>query len=277
MDKAIFKLSFENPAEEFWFEQNQYGHLYDVPAPEPERYGGIIVFSFKFPELDDSTHLEIAVHSEGVNITRSLSFLTNFARFYPLLRHGAVYAAYQFIEDSFHLNDYEIPLLRKLIAPYLDELILEAYLGSWNFEANLSESRITLLSGFRSKEDFEALAKRFFSDGFTVFHTRVVGFRYRIISFVDQQGNLTLKVGDEVHLHRDYGNPHDNYAVAVIAQNGKQIGYLRRTIAYHIGHMMDQGVLLRAKVAALLADSRYDDEKVFIEIKRWVPGSEKGL
>ncbi len=268
MDRALFELHFRNMARRMWFEQNSYGHLYDIPHDKIfDEVVGVPLFSFDFPDFPESVELRF-IKQGDVNITRSAYFLTNFARVYPMLEYGAVYAAYRFIEESFHLNETEIPLFKKLIAPHLNELVLEAYLGSWDQQKAMESRTISAIAGIRYEDDLKALARDFFGENFMRLRTRIVGFRYRKDSFIDLDGSITLTRGQDVYLHRDYGNPHDNYAVAVLAGNGKMIGYIRRTIAWHLAYRMDQGDIFRARIAVILNDTFRDDEKIYIEITK---------
>ncbi len=267
--KAIFKLAFGGIGSAFWFGQDEYGHLVPIEEPSAPLTGGVNLFSFRFNDLEGVTAELNMFRDRELNTARSIYFLSNLARTYPYLERGAVTVAYETIEEHWHLNDCEINIIKKLLSDYMPELVIESYLGVWHFdEGGIEKSNIARIMGFRRRDDYEKFVSDFFSDDFSRMRTRVVGFRYRKHSFMSQNGEFELSIGAPVYLHRDYSNPHDNYAVAVLYENGEMLGWLRRTIAYHIGYLIDKGMLLKGRIAAVLPNALKDDEKVYIEISR---------
>jgi len=62
--------------------------------------------------------------------------------------------------------------------------------------------------------------------------------------------------GDRVILKREPENPHDENAVAVLRENGEQIGYLSRDHAEWVADVMDKGKEVKAKIALLTGGKR---------------------
>ena len=102
-----------------------------------------------------------------------------------------------------------------------------------------------------------------------VFHTKIAGVtfsnegentqnRQRIIAELCQKGGLDEDT--ELILRRDPHNPHDQNAVAVLAPDGRQLGFLPAETAKNVAPHMDHGVIYRAFVTSVTggdADSWY--------------------
>lgn len=80
------------------------------------------------------------------------------------------------------------------------------------------------------------------------FYARVVGTRYD-----DRPENLkTLHVGDEVYLLREKENSNDPNAIRVVTIEGKDLGYLRRTLAEMLAPRIDKGLHISAHVSFIM-------------------------
>ncbi len=62
-----------------------------------------------------------------------------------------------------------------------------------------------------------------------------------------------LQVGEQLHLRREPGNPHDRYAVAVWFRN-EHLGYIPRRENRTLAQLLDQGEHLEATIVRLLED-----------------------
>jgi single-stranded-DNA-specific exonuclease len=83
------------------------------------------------------------------------------------------------------------------------------------------------------------------------FHTKIAG-----VSFEGRQDVIAgLRVGAELELHREPGNPHDPNAIAVHYGN-LQLGFFNRKMAAHLAPLMDAGARYRARIASLTGGSR---------------------
>lgn len=60
-----------------------------------------------------------------------------------------------------------------------------------------------------------------------------------------------LQVGEQLHLRREPGNPHDRYAVAVWFRN-EHLGYIPRRENRTLAGLLDQGERLEASIVRLL-------------------------
>ena len=89
-----------------------------------------------------------------------------------------------------------------------------------------------------ARDDYASIAE---ADSFV---TKAVG-----VTFEGRQDVVSqLQAGDELLLERDYENDYDPNAVAILRENGDQLGYIRRQIAAHIAPLMDEGVGYSARV-----------------------------
>ena len=107
------------------------------------------------------------------------------------------------------------------------------------------------------------------SDRSIMFYTKIAGVtfdnvgantqnRQRIISELCRKGEL--RAGTELTLKRDPQNPYDTNAVAVIAPDGRQLGYLPREVAGRVSPDIDAGAHYTAFVETVTggdADSLY--------------------
>jgi hypothetical protein len=62
-----------------------------------------------------------------------------------------------------------------------------------------------------------------------------------------------LRVGEQLHLKRESGNPHDRYAVAVWFKN-EHLGYIPRRENRTLARLMDQGEQLETTIVRLLEE-----------------------
>lgn len=101
--------------------------------------------------------------------------------------------------------------------------------------------------------------------------------RQRIIAQLSRNG--ILEHGAELTLRRDPTNPYDSNAVAVIAPDGRQLGFLPRNVAEKASPDMARGARYKAYVAAVTggdADSMYGiNLKIVTEEVQTTPVSEK--
>ncbi|MDH5631893.1 MAG: HIRAN domain-containing protein [Gammaproteobacteria bacterium] len=77
-------------------------------------------------------------------------------------------------------------------------------------------------------------------------HSPVAGFRYYNGPFLQAD----LRIGDELSLCREPGNPHDRRAVSVFLDNWK-LGYVPRRHNVAVSQMLDRGETLRAHICGL--------------------------
>lgn len=79
------------------------------------------------------------------------------------------------------------------------------------------------------------------------FHTKVAG-----VTFEDRPKVLvTLKEGDGLRIERDKANEYDENAIAVLTEDGRQVGYLNRRLAKALAPVMDEGAAYSAVVTEL--------------------------
>lgn len=78
----------------------------------------------------------------------------------------------------------------------------------------------------------------------------VVGESYR------QDAIRRCREGHRVVLKREPENPHDANAVAVLRENGEQIGYLSRDNAEWVAEVMDKGKQVEAKIKRITGGTR---------------------
>ena len=62
--------------------------------------------------------------------------------------------------------------------------------------------------------------------------------------------------GDRVVLKREPENPYDENAVAVLRENGEQIGHLSRDHAEWVARVIDEGKKVEAKIKRILGGTR---------------------
>jgi hypothetical protein len=74
----------------------------------------------------------------------------------------------------------------------------------------------------------------------------LAGFRYHAAAEVWEQ----LRVGDELELEREAGNPHDANAVGV-SWRGRRLGYVPRRDNTALAWSLDRGDVLRARISRL--------------------------
>ncbi len=86
-----------------------------------------------------------------------------------------------------------------------------------------------------------------------IFYTKAAGVtfegRQQIIRNLNRQG--LLDPGSELILRREPNNPYDRFAVAIIASNGQQIGYLPKDCARQVSMNMANGMRYRAFVGSV--------------------------
>ncbi len=76
-----------------------------------------------------------------------------------------------------------------------------------------------------------------------------------------------LRIGDEVVLVREPGNPYDANAVRV-DWNGHVLGYLPRTDNAHVARQLDRGSPLRARIARL---GKYRNHRLKLDVDVYLP------
>ena len=82
--------------------------------------------------------------------------------------------------------------------------------------------------------------------------------------------------GDRVILQREPENPHDENAVAVLREDGEQIGYLSRDNAEWVAERMDKGRQVEAKIKLLIGGTKDKPTRgVVIEVDTTPPKTEK--
>ena len=85
--------------------------------------------------------------------------------------------------------------------------------------------------------------------------TKIVGVTFENEDGTQRQANLealeesTFPIPVELHWEED--NVYDPHAVAVFGPNGKQLGYLHRTLAYSISQMIDANYEIQASITQL--------------------------
>ena len=93
-----------------------------------------------------------------------------------------------------------------------------------------------------------------------IFYTKLAG-----VTFSNENGNTEnrqsiirqlhrrglLDDGTELSLRPEPNNPYDDHAVAVFAQDGRQLGYLPQTISYQVFGDMAKGKKYRAFVSCV--------------------------
>jgi hypothetical protein len=91
------------------------------------------------------------------------------------------------------------------------------------------------------------------------FRTKVVGVTFPNNDGTHRQKIISkCKVGEKVQLHRDHGNSHDQYAIAVLRETGEQIGFIAKEVAFRHEGMndlaphIDQGGEVSAKIVNLI-------------------------
>ena len=85
------------------------------------------------------------------------------------------------------------------------------------------------------------------------FYTKIAGVtfegRQRVIADLNRRG--ALNPGVELILRREPTNPYDQYAVAVFAPSGQQLGYLSKDCARQVSINMASGTRYHAFVGAV--------------------------
>jgi single-stranded-DNA-specific exonuclease len=98
----------------------------------------------------------------------------------------------------------------------------------------------------------------------------IVGESYR------QDAIRHCRQGDRVILRREPENPHDANAVAVLREDGEQIGYLSRDHAVWVAERMDKGRQVEAKIKLLTGGTKDKPTRgVVIEVDTTPPKTEK--
>jgi len=71
-----------------------------------------------------------------------------------------------------------------------------------------------------------------------------------------------LSEGDQVIFKREYDNEHDPNAIAVLTDDGKQIGYIGWLRAEQLAPQMEAGYLIQATVGFIENPADYDDSDI---------------
>jgi len=225
-------------------------------------------FLFDYEEIASKARLFLSSEGGSYPLSpKNFAFLVNLARILAYARAGALFKVACWLEYRLAPDEHLLHLAGTLLEPVLENLAIEAYLGSFSeFSQNGPLARI--LGGLI--EDIDELARKFFKKA-EIFYTRVVGFRFREDRFtVVRHGEekLILNAGDDVFLVREPQNRADPNAVAVIWINGEKLGYLRRTIARYLAPVMDQGGLFVGKIACVLAHYRDPNDRIYLRIEK---------
>ncbi len=147
--------------------------------------------------------------------------------------------------------------------PWVDENLLEVIKGVWGEKVYKNLVVEVMLGSFSEEdlpvsEDPEKLARELFEEG-GIYHTRVVGIRYRLNDLEDDEDNLKVKEGDKVYVVWEQGNEHDENALSVYHSSGVKMGYIRRTISkILVGKVKDAGHL-EGKVSLIWEEEYYPE------------------
>lgn len=104
------------------------------------------------------------------------------------------------------------------------------------------------------------------------FYTRVVGIKYHL---KDEEEIAQLTVGSDLVFWRDVKNHYDENAIAVYTKEGKQLGYLRKTLAAILAPQMDKGQQFKVKVAVVLDEGFDANERLNVLVERVAKAPEK--
>ena len=146
---------------------------------------------------------------------------------------------------------------------WVDEDLLEVVKGVWSEKIYKNLVVEVLLGSFSNEElpiseDPEGLARELFEEG-GVYHTRVVGLRYRIEKLKDDEGKLKVKEGDKVYVVWEQGNEHDENALAVYHMSGVKMGYIRRTISKILVEKVKDTGHLEGEVSLIWEEEYYPE------------------
>ena len=96
------------------------------------------------------------------------------------------------------------------------------------------------------------------------FHTKAVG-----VSFEGRQAvAATLVPGDMLQVERRANNAYDTNAMALVASNGRQVGFLRRQIAAVLAPEADSGTVYEARVLAVTGGGEGRSLGVNVQVSR---------
>lgn len=103
----------------------------------------------------------------------------------------------------------------------------------------------TLRSGFFDKNAFRRKSREIL-----VLKTAVAGLQFHVDENSDEGRKLleSLIPGTELHLFRDTGNEHDEWAISVYTTDDKELGYVTRFKNETIARLMDYGKVFHAYV-----------------------------
>ncbi len=236
----------------------------------PQPGGTEQVQSFDFEEIERQASLRVSGEQGPSALRRDhFAFLVRLAKNLTYLEAGMHHKVAGWLclmqgKDLSHLN-----LLRFLLsAETRQNLFLEHALGSFH----PSDEDINVLAALLPEPpgDLNDFARDWYRDA-RVFHTRVVGFRYRIDRFLKRKNGedlLSIRPGDDVFVVREPENSHDGNAITFFHRNGEKLGYVRQNIARYLAPVMDAGALYSARVTATLGLYRDADELVHLRVER---------
>ncbi|MCL6559570.1 MAG: HIRAN domain-containing protein, partial [Firmicutes bacterium] len=96
------------------------------------------------------------------------------------------------------------------------------------------------------------------------FYSRVVGIQYE-----NRWKNVKeLKIGEEVLLLRESWNPYDPNAIRVFTTTGKDLGFIRRTLAEMLAPKIDKGMQYEAEVAFAWDGGDAEGRWIYLKVKK---------
>jgi len=105
-----------------------------------------------------------------------------------------------------------------------------------DLDAVLADGRLLIDRLFARADDYTGAELRGIEDAWS-FYTKVAG-----VTFEGRQALLPeIRAGQVLRLVREPANPHDPHAVAIVTENGRQVGYLSARLAGRLAPSMDAG------------------------------------
>lgn len=203
-----------------------------------------------------------------------LLHLTRLFRGLAQIRAGLTLVALRTLRFLRFASEWEITLLREaLTADESMNLLAEALLGNWQEPDTAGRAPLLTLAGIDDAATDEQVCRevgRWYGSA-RRWATRVVGFKFRADRFLREEAGREISriaPGDACLLVREHHNRVDPNAIAVIHETGERLGYLRCDIAAHLAPHLDRGMLLAARVTALLPAYYPLDDRVHIVLER---------
>ncbi|HHV78326.1 MAG TPA: hypothetical protein GXX40_01705 [Firmicutes bacterium] len=177
-----------------------------------------------------------------------------------LLRKGALSAGIRALSGVSKWGHGEIGFVRSL-AP--KELILNAAAEDYHcsFGGGFEVSGLAFVWG-ALLGDSAGRVLAFYEEA-NEFFTRVVGLRHeRRLERVKE-----VSPGDCALLVWDPANPYDPMAIRVLDDKGRDLGYLRATVARFLVPRIKKGALLKARVAAVLGEQFGPNDRLHLKVR----------